>query len=159
MRRYNSLCKAKFSIGAAWLVAFLNLQYCEPTFCLAAFSYLYLQKLNLPSLPTTPAVSPPPLSSPTAGSFSVYSASSVTSSQSKRNLEIPDHWRPETQENVDEMYLTTATRSDIVWTLVTLLTSKYGSKPTQQQIEDLARKLILKFPWMKDDIGNGYVSY
>ena len=57
------------------------------------------------------------------------------------------------------MCLTTATRSDIVRTLVTLLTSKYGSKPTQQQIEDLARKLILKFPWMKDDIGNGYVSY
>lgn len=57
------------------------------------------------------------------------------------------------------MCLTTATRSDIVRTLVTLLTSKYGSKPTQQQIEDLARKLILKFPWMKDDMMNGYVSY
>lgn len=31
-------------------------------------------------------------------------------------------------------------------------------KPTRSQCEDLARKLILKYPFVKDDLGNGYVS-
>ena len=33
-----------------------------------------------------------------------------------------------------------------------------ASKPTRFQCEDLARKLILKYPFVKDDMGNGYVS-
>ena len=50
-------------------------------------------------------------------------------------------------------------RSDVVRTLVTLLVAKYGPKPGRTHCEDLGRQLILKYPFMKDDLGNGYVSH
>ena len=34
----------------------------------------------------------------------------------------------------------------------------YSRKPTRFDCEQIARKLILKYPFMKDDMGNGYVS-
>ena len=37
-----------------------------------------------------------------------------------------------------------------------LLTAKYGPRPGCQ---DLARQPILKYPFMKDDMGSGYVRY
>ena len=43
-------------------------------------------------------------------------------------------------------------------TIVTLLTAKLGAKFGKDRIEHLARKLILKYPFMADDIGSGYVS-
>ena len=43
-------------------------------------------------------------------------------------------------------------------TLVTLTIAKIGPKPTRNQCQQVARKLILQCPFMKDDIGDGYVS-
>ena len=53
--------------------------------------------------------------------------------------------------------LTTECRSDIVRTLVTLMITKVGPKPTKSQCEQVTKKLIL-YPFMKDNIGFGYVS-
>ena len=39
-------------------------------------------------------------------------------------------------------------------TLVTLLVSKYGPKRGRVHCEELGRQLILKYPFMKDDLGN-----
>ena len=49
-------------------------------------------------------------------------------------------------------------KNDIVRTLVSMMMSKVGAKPTRGQCEQVARDLILKYPFMKDDIGDGYVS-
>lgn len=46
---------------------------------------------------------------------------------------------------------------EIVRTLVNLLFARFA-KPTRDQCEDFARKLIMKYPFVKDDLGNGYVS-
>ena len=43
-------------------------------------------------------------------------------------------------------------------TVVTLLVSKYGPNPGQVRCEELGRQLILKYPFMKDGLGNRYVS-
>ena len=50
-------------------------------------------------------------------------------------------------------------RSDITRTLVTLLTAKYGLRPGKNHCKDLARQLILKYPFMIDDMGSGYVRH
>lgn len=80
------------------------------------------------------------------------------SSSTSSSLEIPDHWRPEVQSCLEDKCLTNGARNEIVRTLVHLLFAKV-SKPTRLQCEDLARKLIMKYPFIKDDLGNGYVSY
>ena len=88
----------------------------------------------------------PSLSSSTSGDFSFSS------------FEIPTHWWPETDSCIKKKDLTPECRSDIVRTLVTLMITKVGPKPSKSQCEQVARKLILKYPFMKDDIGFGYVS-
>ena len=45
----------------------------------------------------------------------------------------------------------------IVKTLVNQLFAR-SIKPTRLECEGLARRLILKYPFVKDDLGNGYVS-
>ena len=40
---------------------------------------------------------------------------------------------------------------------MTLLVAKYGPKPVRSRCEELARQLILKYPFTKDDLGSGYV--
>ena len=54
--------------------------------------------------------------------------------------------------------LTPAARKEIVQPLMTLIIVKYGSNPSKEEIEAVARLLILKYPFMRDDIGTGYVS-
>ena len=73
-------------------------------------------------------------------------------------IQLPKFWREETQEALDEGILNEAVEGDIVRTLVTLLTAKYGPRPGRMLCEDLARQLILKYPFAKDDLGSGYVS-
>ena len=45
----------------------------------------------------------------------------------------------------------------MVRSLVNLLFAK-DTKPSRANCENLARRLILKYPFLKDDMGNGYVS-
>ena len=70
-------------------------------------------------------------------------------------IEIPSKWRDDTMECIDEKKLSLRARKEIV---VTLLITKVGSSPDRAQCESVARCLILKYPFMRDDIGTGYVS-
>ena len=72
-------------------------------------------------------------------------------------MEIPDFWRPEVEECIQNQCLDDTARCEIVRTLVCLLFSRYG-KVDRTHCGVLARQLILKYPFMKDDGGNGYVS-
>lgn len=84
---------------------------------------------------------------------------SSLSSASKSGIEIPTHWRPLTEKCLKKKDITNECRSDIVRTLVTLTIAKFGSKPNKQHCEQFARQLILQYPFLKDDIGSGYVSF
>ena len=104
------------------------------------------------SSPTSPVS--PPSTSRRVGSISSIS---TAPSRSERVL-IPDYWREETQDCLDEGILNETSRGDMTRTLVTLMVAKYGPKPGRARCEDLARQLILKYPFVKDDLGTGYVS-
>lgn len=93
------------------------------------------------------SVSPIPPSLPSTSSGSCV----------ENTTNIPTHWRPEVEYCIEEKCLTESARSDIVRTLVSLLFMK-SKKPRKDQCEDLARKLILQYPFARDDLGNGYVS-
>ena len=84
--------------------------------------------------------------------------SSSTSIRCSDSIEIPSHWRPETKACINRKVLTNESRLDIIRTLVTLTMSKFGPVPTRHQLEEVARKLVLKYPFMKDAAGSGYVS-
>ena len=97
----------------------------------------------------TPAESPP---------SSILSDSTNLSSCSRSDeINIPDHWRPEIEQCIKDKCFSASARKEIVRSLVSQLYSR-SRKPTRHQCEDLARKFILKFPFAKDDLGNGYVS-
>lgn len=106
---------------------------------------------------------PPPATTPSSGksgsTVSVFSVPSGVSTPStgRGGVVIPDHWRPEIEICLREQCLTDGARNEMVRSLVTQLFAR-ASKPTRFQCEDLARKLILKYPFVKDDMGNGYVS-
>ena len=70
---------------------------------------------------------------------------------------IPEHWRPEVEQCLKSECLTASARNEIVRTLVSILFSK-SSRPSRSDCEAVARKLILKYPFAKDDLGCGYVS-
>ena len=84
------------------------------------------------------------------------SSISTTPSRAER-IQIPECWRQETQDYLDDGVLDDDSRGDITRTLVTLLVAKYGPKPGRSCCEELARQLVLKYPFAKDDLGSGYV--
>ena len=86
------------------------------------------------------------------------SLSSSVASTSKKII-IPDHWRQETETCIEKRALDSDARCDISRTLVTLLVVKFGPKVSSAQCQDVARQLILKYRWMADDMGTGYVCY
>jgi len=108
--------------------------------------------------------SPPTATTPHSGqggsTISLFSTPSGTSPPNPRcgDISIPDHWHPEIESCLREECLTDSARNEMVRTLVNQLFAR-SSKPTRTQCEDLSRKLILKYPFLKDDMGNGYVSY
>ena len=84
-----------------------------------------------------------------------------TTNSSSDLIVIPDAWRADTQICIDAQLLdgdSRNVRNDIARTLATLLVAKVGNSPSRQQIEQVSRSLILKYPFMKDDLGSGYVS-
>lgn len=72
------------------------------------------------------------------------------------DIVIPDHWRPEIEQCIEDMNFSDSARNEVVRTLVNLLFITSG-KPSRDDCEQLARKLILVYPFAKDDLGNGYV--
>ena len=103
-----------------------------------------------------PSISPdPPCDS--GRSSDTGSLRSVTSVSSSNDVIIPDSWRADTQSQIDGERLDADSRNDICRTLTTLLAAKVGNHPSRQQIEQVSRSLIMKYPFMKDDMGSGYV--
>lgn len=94
----------------------------------------------------TPSYSPP------------SSLGSTPSRSSSSEIVIPDHWRPEIEQCISEKNISDSARNEIVRILVSILFFKF-SKPTTSQCADVARKFILKYPFAKDDLGNGYQSW
>ena len=86
------------------------------------------------------------------------SISSIASSSRLCGIPIPDNWRYETERCIKSCALDSEARRDICRTLVTLLVMKHGAKPSKSHCQEVARRLILKYPFMADDIGSGYVS-
>ena len=106
-----------------------------------------------------PSTCSPPSPAPTVlySNSSVSSACTSTPSSREGDIRIPDHWRPEIEQCLEEKRLTDSARNDVVRTLVSQLFAR-SNKPNRYQCESLARRLILKYPFLKDDLGNGYVS-
>ena len=92
--------------------------------------------------------------------MSVHSNGSYpsTPSSSSNLVDIPTRWRPETQQCLESKVTSDEARNDIVRTLVTLLIAKVGPKPTRRECEQVGRLLLLQYPFLKDDLGPGYVS-
>ncbi len=84
-------------------------------------------------------------------------SSSGTPLLSHDSVDVPNHWRPEVEECIKTCCLSDSARSEIVRVLVTQLFAR-SRKPSRVDCEHHARKLILKYPFMKDDMGYGYVS-
>ena len=94
------------------------------------------------------------------GQFSACSSLDGSSaSKSDHTIIIPSHWSQQTQSVIDEKKLNPKARNDIIRTLVTLAVSQHGMNPTRNQVENICRELVLKYPFMRDDLGTGYVSY
>ena len=105
-----------------------------------------------PSVTSVPESPVSVLSSADKGELSSPPSSDIES------VKIPSKWRDDTLASITEKQLTPAARKEIVQTLVTLVISRFGSNPSTSQFETVARRLILKYPFMRDDIGTGYVS-
>ena len=84
---------------------------------------------------------------------------SIDEAPAPRNsgLIIPDHWRSEIELCIEDKCFTDSARNQVVRTLVNQLFAK-SSKPTRSDCEKVARKLILVYPFARDNLGNGYVS-
>ena len=118
------------------------------------------------NLSPSPAVTVSPGSAPSISPQDSVSASGSgslrgTANTSSELIIIPDTWCADTQTCIDAKLLDgdcRNVRNDIARTLATLLAAKVGNNPSTQQIEQVSRSLILKYPFMKDDLGSGYVS-
>ena len=91
-------------------------------------------------------------------SSSLPSISSTSSTSNKDELIIPQHWRPEVELCIKDKILSERARNEIIRTMVNLFFTR-SRKPCRYDCGSLARKLILVYPFMKDDLGNGYVSF
>ena len=91
-------------------------------------------------------------------SGSVSCSSSQEDSISVPQLYIPDIWHPEVSLCLKKKELTDSACHDMIRTLVNIL-YLVSEKPTRSLCDELAHKLILKYPAVKDEVGNGYVSY
>ena len=67
------------------------------------------------------------------------------------------------KENKDDLTaeikkITETARFEIVRALVNIMFTKYP-RPGRRDCDYVARKLVLKYPFLRDSMGNGYVSY
>lgn len=91
---------------------------------------------------------------------SVHSSSSAVSaspSYNQKSFTIPLSWRPSIRNAIENKRLNPDIRSEIARDLVTHM---YGfiEKPTSGFCKFVAQRLILKYPFMRDSKGTGYVS-
>lgn len=93
------------------------------------------------------------------GSSTPLASVSSRSSLSDVFYIIPSNWSAATQKGIDKKKLYKSGCNDIMRTLITLVVAKHGPKAKRSVVEYVARQLILKYPYMRDDMGTGYVSY
>ena len=90
-------------------------------------------------------------------SSSIPSISSISSIPNKDELVISQHWWPEVEQCIKDKILSERARNEIIRTMVNLSFTR-SRKPCRYDCGSLTRKLILVYPFMIDDLGNGYVS-
>ena len=115
--------------------------------------------LSSPTLQSPLSHSSPPaqLQSP-SGSICTESSSIASSAAANTHtISIPDHWRPEVEDCLRKKCLTPNARQEIIRTVASQLFAK-SQKPNRNDCDQVARQLILKYPFTKDDLGCGYVS-
>ena len=119
---------------------------------------------ELPSSQVVEAGTPTPSRSMPSPPHSVSGGSSVSVASSGSTIivsppgvpkfTIPSRWRQSIKKAIEEKKLTPAIRNEIVRDLM------YGSieKPTLEFCKFVAQRLILKYPFMRDTKGTGFVS-
>ena len=120
----------------------------------------------LPVLASPPLSPRSPISPHSDDSDSVFSSVSTSSKGIRRTFKIPDTWRPsimscirgQTLEEQKRMLVPTI-RNEVVRDLVTQMYSYY-TKPDKAAVTEVAKKLVQKYPFMRDDGPqvSGYVS-
>lgn len=89
---------------------------------------------------------------------SVNSTGSVSASPSyTHTFTIPLSWRPSIKSAIKNKRLNPDIRSELVRDLVTHMYG-YMEQPTSGFCKFVAQRLILKYPFMRDSKGTGYVS-
>jgi len=107
----------------------------------------------------TPIQSPSLQPSPCPSEISVACSAATATDVSNYTLsfKIPSKWRPSIMKAIEEKKLTPDVRNEIVRDLVTHMYG-YVEKPTTSFCKFVAQRLILKYPFMRDTKGTGYVS-
>ena len=106
----------------------------------------------------TPSIESPSPSRSEISTVSVPSAvASATTDTGSLSFTIPTRWRPSIMKAIEEKRLTPDIRNEVVRDLVTHM---YGhvEKPTSSFCKFVAQRLILKYTFMRDTKGTGYVS-
>ena len=104
-------------------------------------------------------LSPPTQQQSPSGSTATESTSIASSAAAGTStVTIPDHWRPEVEDCLRKKCLTPGARQEMVRTVVSQLFAR-SQRPNRNDCDQVARQLILKYPFTKDDLGSGYVSY
>ena len=127
----------------------------------------YMQKKpaeHVSEPPASPLSSPTPMSptaqlqSPSGSICTEQSSIASSAAANTHSITIPDHWRPEVEECLRKKCLTPNARQEIVRTVANQLFAK-SQRPTRSDCDQVSRQLILKYPFTKDDLGCGYVSF
>ena len=97
--------------------------------------------------------------SPTRSEGSTLSvvSSEVSATSYTVTFTIPSKWRPSIMKAIEEKKLTPEIRNEVVRDLVTHMYG-YVEKPTSSFCKFVAQRLILKYSFMRDTKGTGYVS-
>ena len=71
--------------------------------------------------------------------------SSISTTTSSGKIHIPDYWREEAEDCIDEGVLEDSSQSDLVHTSVTPLVAKFGPRPERARCGELGWQLTLKY--------------
>jgi hypothetical protein len=74
-----------------------------------------------------------------------------------KSFAIPDTWRAEIMTCIRKKSITPKARNALVRDLVVHMYT-YGSRPSRNFCEFTSRRLIMKYPFLRDAVGTGYVS-
>ena len=113
--------------------------------------------VGTPSQSQAPSPAPSHVSTVSFHSSAPSTSAAMLQSDFPVNFSIPNKWRPSIMFAIEEKILTPDVRNEIVRDLVTHM---YGfmEKPSPSFCKFVAQRLILRYKFMRDSIGTGYVS-